>query len=87
MKIWRKCVLESKSKCLSWGKLDLLENKKDKIALSKPEGKSGKGWHDRDKLEPDHRGSTVDQVKKIVFHYKCNGKAARISVERQCGLI
>lgn len=34
--------LESKAKCVSWGKLGLSWDENDKIDFSKPKGKSGK---------------------------------------------
>lgn len=67
MKIWRKCILESKSKCLSWEKRGLLQDKNDKIDPSKPEGKSGRTWQDRDKLQLDHGGKTLDKARSLHF--------------------
>lgn len=67
MKIWRKCVLDSKSKCLSWEKCGLVQDENDKIYLSKLEGKSGKRLYDRAKLQPDHRGSITKQARCLHF--------------------
>lgn len=67
MKIWRKCILESKSKCLSWEKVGMLQDKNDRKDPSKSEGKSDRRWQDRNKLEPDHGGSTVDKARSLHF--------------------
>lgn len=67
MKIWRKCVLDSKFKCLSWEKCGLVQDENDKIYFSKLEGKSGKRLYDRVKLQLDYRGSIIKQVRCLYF--------------------